>query len=77
MTSENLPKAVSLKVSLAATALAVLIGAGCSSAAGPPSPARGAVAKMTFEECQASATYPGGGQYAVEFDNGICKVQKP
>lgn len=32
---------------------------------------------MTFEECQASATSPGGGQYAVEFDNGVCKVQKP
>lgn len=33
-------------------------------------------AKMTFEECQKSAEYPGG-KYAVEYDNGVCKVQKP
>lgn len=33
-------------------------------------------AKMTFAECQASAEYPGG-RYAVEYDNGVCTVQKP
>lgn len=77
MTSAKFPKTVSLKASLVATALAMLIGAGCSSAAGSPPPAGGAVAKMTFEECQASATSPAGGRYAVEFDNGVCKVQKP
>jgi hypothetical protein len=33
-------------------------------------------AKMTFEQCQASGEYPGG-RYAVEYDNGLCKVQKP
>ena len=32
--------------------------------------------KMTFAECQASAEYPGG-RYAVDFDNGVCTVQKP
>lgn len=32
--------------------------------------------KMTFAECQASAEYPGG-RYAVEYDNGVCTVQKP
>jgi hypothetical protein len=31
---------------------------------------------MTFEECQKSGEYPGG-RYAVEYDNGVCKVQKP
>ena len=31
---------------------------------------------MTFAECQASAEYPGG-RYAVEYDNGVCTVQKP
>lgn len=32
--------------------------------------------KMTFAECQASAEYPGG-RYAVDFDNGVCTIQKP
>lgn len=32
--------------------------------------------QMTFEECQKSGEYPGG-RYAVEYDNGVCKVQKP
>lgn len=31
---------------------------------------------MTFAECQKSAEYPGG-KYAVEYDNGVCTVQKP
>jgi len=35
-----------------------------------------APAKMTFAECQESAEYPGG-KYAVEFDNGVCTVQRP
>ena len=34
-------------------------------------------AKMTFAECQASATNPLGGRYAVSFDNGVCTVQRP
>lgn len=33
--------------------------------------------KMTFAECQASAVNPLGGRYAVEYDNGVCKVQRP
>lgn len=32
---------------------------------------------MTFAECQASAQYENGGQYAVEYDNGTCIVQRP
>lgn len=32
--------------------------------------------KMTFAECQKAGEYPGG-QYAVDFDNGVCHVQKP
>lgn len=39
-------------------------------------PAKVAPAKMTFAECQASGEYPGG-RYAVEFDNGVCTVQRP
>lgn len=35
-----------------------------------------APAGMTFAECQASAEYPGG-RYAVDYDNGVCNVQKP
>lgn len=35
-----------------------------------------APAGMTYEECQKSAEYPGG-RYAVDYDNGVCKVQKP
>lgn len=31
---------------------------------------------MTFAECQKTAEYPGG-RYAVEFDNGVCTVQRP
>lgn len=32
--------------------------------------------KMTFAQCQASGEYPGG-RYAVEYDNGVCTVQRP
>ena len=36
---------------------------------------------MTFTECQASAEYTtesgATGRYAVEFDNGVCIVQRP
>lgn len=32
---------------------------------------------MTFTECQKSAQYDGGGQYAFEYDNGVCTVQRP
>ncbi len=31
--------------------------------------------KMTFAECQAAAEYDGG-RYAVEYDNGVCTVQR-
>lgn len=31
---------------------------------------------MTFATCQQSAEYPGG-RYAVEYDNGVCTVQRP
>lgn len=44
-------------------------GIACDQAAATP-------AKMTFAECQKQGEYPGG-RYAVEFDNGVCTVQKP
>lgn len=67
---------------------AVLFAGACSS---DPSPkvSDGAVtsttvkaAGMTYAECQKSAEYSGqdgysGGVYAFEFDNGVCKVQRP
>jgi hypothetical protein len=60
--------------------LVALAAAGACSTSGGGAPATSTTStthRMTFEECQASATYPGGGRYAVEYDNGVCKVQKP
>lgn len=34
------------------------------------------VPAMTFEQCQESGKYDGG-QYAVEYDHGVCTVQRP
>lgn len=59
--------------------VATVLLVGCSSSGGKSAPATttSTVHTMTFEECQASAEYPGGGRYAVEYDHGVCKVQKP
>ena len=54
---------------LAGFAVGARDGGGAGATPAPP--------KMTFAECQRSAEYGNGGQYAVEFDNGVCKVQKP
>ena len=61
--------------------IALAFAGACSSSGGKDDPAVSTSStptthRMTFEECQASATYPGGGRYAVEYDNGVCTVQK-
>lgn len=48
-----------------------LFGAACAAATSSPG-----AGQMTFAECQKSAEYDGG-RYAVEFDNGVCTVQRP
>lgn len=55
------------------------LAGGCAGAQDPKAtaPVIQAAPQMTFAECQASATYPGGGQYAVSYDHGVCTVQKP
>ena len=65
------------------TVLGLLFGGACSSTPEPDQ--KGVVttttggattSTMSFAECQASGEYPGG-RYAVEYDNGVCTVQKP
>ena len=55
--------------------LAAFAGA-CSS--GTTADQKGVVtpSTMSFAECQKSAEYEGGGRYAVEYDNGVCTVQR-
>lgn len=64
-------------------ALGLVFGGACSS---DPEPAGGVVttttvaavtsSTMSFAECQKSGEYPGG-RYAVDYNNGVCTVQKP
>jgi hypothetical protein len=67
------PYLVGTGLGLASMAVAIFGGYACGAATDPPADA---APKMTFEQCQASGEYPGG-RYAVEFDNGVCTVQKP
>lgn len=49
------------------------VGVACTEPAvnsAPPAPP-----KVSFAECQKSAEYPGG-RYAVEYDAGVCTVQR-
>lgn len=59
--------------------VALAAAGACSSSGGKgPAASTSTTHQMTFEECQASATYgTNGGRYSVEYDNGVCKVQKP
>jgi hypothetical protein len=60
----------------------LLVLAGCSSESDDPAPvsstttAPSTATTISFEDCQKQAEYPGG-RYAVEYDNGVCRVQKP
>ena len=72
-------------IGLVSMAVAIFGGYACGAQAEQKlnQPAAGVVdtttttgAGMTFAECQKSAEYPGG-RYAVEYDNGVCTVQKP
>jgi hypothetical protein len=62
--------------------VALVAGVACSSSPEPKA-TPGAVVDsttsttMSYEACVKSAEYGNGGQYAVEYDNGVCNVQKP
>lgn len=71
----NHPYLSGIAIGLVSMAVAVFGGYACGDAAEAKKNAA-TPATMTFEECQASAEYPGG-RYAVEFDKGVCTVQKP
>ena len=81
--SKSNPYLLGTGIGLASMAVAIFGGYACGDAA---TQARSGVVEtttttagapgMTFAECQASAEYPGG-RYAVEYDNGVCTVQKP
>lgn len=78
-------------VSIAAAVLGLVAGVGCGGSDKPAVDKPGVVnttsSTMSYAECQKSAEYPGftdeqgtvysGGRYAVEYDNGVCTVQKP
>lgn len=58
--------------------VALAVAGACSGSGGKrPASSTSTTHRMTYDECRASATRPGGGRYAVEYDNGVCKVQKP
>lgn len=71
--SQKNPYLVGVGIGLASMTVAIFGGYACGAATDPPTDA---APKMTFEQCQASGEYPGG-RYAVDFDNGVCTVQKP
>lgn len=54
----------------------VACGGGSTTSSGKVDDTPTTTATMTYEACQESAEYPGG-RYAVEYDNGACKVQRP
>lgn len=78
---------MSLRMHFVAVVVALVAGVGCAGGSGARPAAPVAAHTMTYAECQASAEYPGftdgqgtayaGGRYAVEYDNGVCKVQRP
>lgn len=60
--------------------VAMVVAGACSSGGDSPAVQPGVAettsSTMSFAECQKSGEYPGG-SYAVEYDNGVCTVQKP
>lgn len=62
----------------------VAVAGGCGGGDGGPADAPSTTSTsapttattLSFADCQKQAEYPGG-RYAVEYDHGVCKVQKP